>query len=146
MAIHFYTEDTTFKLRNSHSIKNWLKTVVSAENYRLNSLTYIFCSDNYLLGINQTYLNHDEYTDVVTFDESEDSTCIEGEIYISVDRVAENAQLLNQAFEHELHRVMVHGLLHLLGYDDLSDETEAQMRLEEDKRLALYEQMIHSKP
>jgi probable rRNA maturation factor len=130
--IHFFNEDVDFKVSHPRKTKAWLKSIVIAENYELNQLNYIFCSDEYLLTINQQYLNHDFYTDIITFDNSEEEGIVEGDIFVSIDRVRENAQELNKSFEEELLRVLAHGALHLVGYDDLEDEQELEMRKKED--------------
>ena len=85
-SIHFFEEDIRFNLKNKNKVKEWVKTTIAAEGYKLNELNYIFCSDSYLLTINQQYLDHDTYTDIVTFDNSEDEAVIEGDIFISIDR------------------------------------------------------------
>jgi probable rRNA maturation factor len=112
--------------------KNWLKALVKEEGFRLISAEYIFCSDDYLLEINRDYLQHDYYTDIITFDLSEEEQEIEGTIYISLDRVRDHAQALNIDFDTELARVMAHGLLHLCGFKDKSKAEQAEMRKKED--------------
>lgn len=124
-------------VRGKRNIYTWLNTVAAVENKTIQSLNIILCSDEFLLSMNQRHLNHDYYTDVITFDLSEQSGLIEGEIYISVDRVKENAVLLNQKFNDELHRVMVHGLLHLCGYKDKTLIQQKTMRKKEDEYLLL---------
>ena len=109
---------------------DWVTYVIEEEGFQLGRIDYIFCSDDFLLGINRTHLDHDEYTDIITFPLEENP--IVGEIYISVDRVRENATLFHAAFEHELHRVMVHGVLHLCGYDDHEEEDIREIRTKED--------------
>lgn len=130
--IHFFNEDVDFKVPHPRKTKAWLKFIVIAESYELNQLNYIFCSDEYLLTINQQYLNHDFYTDIITFDNSEEEGIIEGDIFVSLDRVRENANELNKSFEEELLRVLAHGVLHLVGYDDVNDKQELEMRKKED--------------
>jgi probable rRNA maturation factor len=129
--IHFCTEDITFSLKEKLKHKAWLNEVAKQEGKRILELTYVFCSDDYLLQINQEYLNHDTLTDIVTFDNSEDPNKIEGDIFISIDRVKENGDALGTK-ETELERVMVHGLLHLLGYKDKKKEDKALMTEKED--------------
>ena len=135
--IHFCTEDITFSLKEKLKHKAWLNEVAKQEGKRILELTYVFCSDDYLLQINQEYLNHDTLTDIVTFDNSEDPNKIEGDIFISIDRVKENGDALGTK-ETELERVMVHGLLHLLGYRDKKKEDKALMTEKEDFYIKQY--------
>ena len=135
--IHFCTEDITFSLKEKLKHKAWLNEVAKQEGKRILELTYVFCSDDYLLQINQEYLNHDTLTDIVTFDNSEDPNKIEGDIFISIDRVKENGEKLGTS-ETELERVMVHGLLHLLGYKDKKKEDKALMTEKEDFYIKQY--------
>jgi probable rRNA maturation factor len=134
--IQFFNEDIDFKVPQSRITKKWLLNIIEAEGFHLNQLNYIFCSDEYLLKINQEYLEHDFYTDIITFNNSEEDNHIEGDIFISIDRVRENASTLQKKFEEELRRVLAHGVLHLVGYDDLEDEQELQMRAKEDHYLS----------
>jgi probable rRNA maturation factor len=131
-SIHFFTEDIVYVLKDKRLIKKWLHSVIIAESFVLEELNFIFCSDGYLLNMNQQYLNHDTYTDVITFDNSAESKIIVGDIFISIDRVKENAGGLNISAIEELQRVMVHGTLHLLGYKDKSKAAKAQMTAKED--------------
>ncbi|MGV3638971.1 MAG: rRNA maturation RNase YbeY [Adhaeribacter sp.] len=133
--IEFVTEDIEFTLINQNEITDWLNQIISKHGYQLENLTYVFCSDEYLHDMNVEYLNHDTYTDIITFDNADDAGVIESDIFISIDRVKENAQLLGTSFPDELHRVMVHGVLHLLGFDDKTPELKAQMQQEEDRSL-----------
>jgi probable rRNA maturation factor len=134
-AIHFFTEDTGYKLKNKLQLKRWIKATIEAEGYRLNELNYILCSDAYLLQINQQYLNHDTYTDIVTFDNSEKPGTITGDIFISVERTQENAQKFKVDNATELHRVIIHGTLHLLGYKDKKPTDKKLMTLKENEYL-----------
>jgi probable rRNA maturation factor len=134
-TIHFFTEDIRFTLKHKTIIKNWLKETIKAEGYLLQELNFIFCSDEYLLGINQQYLDHDTYTDVITFDNSEVLKTIVGDIFISIDRIRENAAEFSRDFMDELCRVMVHGTLHLLGYKDKTKADKAGMTGKEDQYL-----------
>jgi rRNA maturation RNase YbeY len=136
-VIHYFTEDIRFSLKHKTIIKNWLKEAIAAEGYRLEELNFIFCSDEYLLGINQQYLDHDTYTDVITFDNSEALKTIVGDIFISVDRIRENAKQFEREFQDEICRVMIHGTLHLLGYKDKSKAAKQQMTEKEDHYLKL---------
>jgi rRNA maturation RNase YbeY len=135
--IHFCTEDITFSLKEKLKHKAWLNEVAKQEGKKILELTYVFCSDEYLLQINQEYLNHDTLTDIVTFDNSEDPKKIEGDIFISIERVRENGYKLGTS-ETELERVMVHGLLHLLGYKDKKKEDKALMTEKEDFYIKQY--------
>jgi rRNA maturation RNase YbeY len=135
--IHFCTEDITFSLKEKLKHKAWLNEVAKQEGKKILELTYVFCSDEYLLQINQEYLNHDTLTDIVTFDNSEDPKKIEGDIFISIERVLENGNKLGTS-DTELERVMVHGLLHLLGYKDKKKEDKALMTEKEDFYIKQY--------
>ncbi len=135
-VIHYFTEDIRFTLKHKTIIKNWLREAIAAEGYLLEELNFIFCSDEYLLGINQQFLNHDTYTDVITFDNSEVLKTIVGDIFISVDRIRENATQFKLDFRDEICRVMIHGTLHLLGYKDKTKAAKLQMTEKEDYYLA----------
>ena len=136
--INFFCEDIEFKVPQSRSTKTWLKSIATTEGFELNQLNYLFCSDEHILSINRQYLEHDFYTDIITFDNSEDEKVIEGDIFISIERVQENAKNLNQIFEVEFRRVLAHGVLHLCGYDDTDDSQEEMMRTKEDFYLSLF--------
>ncbi|HNY62646.1 MAG TPA: rRNA maturation RNase YbeY [Bacteroidales bacterium] len=140
--IRFYSE-TDFNLINKQTYKNWLKSIIEKNNKRVGEINYIFCDDPYLLEINQKYLNHDYFTDIITFDYSEGKK-IHGDIYISIDRVRENATLFNQTFDNELLRVLSHGVLHLCGFDDQNQEDKIQMTNQEDEAILLYDSFIKS--
>ena len=136
-SISFFSEKIPFKLSNPRKTANWLKRVCLLEKQLLDSVEYIFCSDDYLRALNKQYLNHATYTDILSFDFSE-SGYMSGEIYISIRRVRENARNYKQPFEVELKRVMVHGLLHFIGYKDKSSTQKAQMRRKEEACLSLW--------
>lgn len=136
--VAFYFEDTDFKLRHKTRIKEWLRLVAESEVFTLGNISVIFCSDNYILDINQKYLQHDYFTDIITFDYSEGGR-ISGDLFISVDSVRENSVEYGTAFEDELHRVIVHGILHLIGYDDHTEDEIKTMRSKEDYYLSLFE-------
>jgi probable rRNA maturation factor len=136
-SINFFEEDISFKLKDKIKVKQWIKTTIEAEGYALKELNYIFCSDQYLLQINQQYLDHDTYTDIVTFDNSEEDKIIAGDIFISIDRIRENAFKFNSGEVNELHRVIIHGALHLLGYQDKKAESKKTMTGKEDQYLSL---------
>lgn len=132
-----YHYETEFDLENIKEYTSWINTIVVSENVRLGDLSYIFCSDEYLIKLNQKYLGHDTYTDIVTFNYSEEDV-ISGEIYISVDRVKENAVKFKEDFNRELLRVMAHGVLHLLGYNDKSKKEKEVMRTKEDEKINMF--------
>lgn len=137
-SINFFEEDIAFKPKNKAALRQWIKATIEAEGYKLRELNYIFCSDAYLLTINQQYLKHDTYTDIITFDNSEDEGIIVGDIFISAERIRENAEKFKVSDEHELHRVMIHGALHLLGYGDKGAEKKQLMTNKEDEYLAKF--------
>jgi probable rRNA maturation factor len=136
--IRFHSIDRNLPLRERTRLKNFLITLFKNEKTLFKSLTYVFCSDNYLLRINRDFLQHDFYTDIITFNLSNDRREIVGEIYISLDRVIENAYNLNLPLKQELHRVIFHGALHLCGYKDKSKKDLLLMRKLEDKYLSEY--------
>jgi probable rRNA maturation factor len=138
MPIRFFSESTDFKLPSSRKTAQWIKIAALKEGAVVKDLNFIFCSDEYLLTLNQGYLFHNTLTDIITFDYSSSKTSIEGEIYISIDRVAENAHQFKIDFRHELLRVIIHGVLHLLGYKDKSTKDKALMRKKEDAYLSLH--------
>lgn len=121
---------------SSEKLTSWLSSVVEPEGFSLSDLTLIFCSDDHLLKINQDFLEHDYYTDIITFDYCSDDL-ISGDLFISIDRVIDNAKYFNVTFDQELHRVIVHGVLHLCGYQDKSPEEETIMRQKESNALLL---------
>jgi probable rRNA maturation factor len=134
-AIHFFTEEISYSLKKKTLLKTWIKSVIETEGYQLRELNFILCSDEYLLRINQDYLNHDTYTDVITFDNSEELKTIVGDIFISVERINENAITLKVPPFEELCRVMIHGTLHLLGYLDKGKAAKTLMTSKEDQYL-----------
>jgi probable rRNA maturation factor len=136
--LKFFPEEIEFKVPQSVKTKQWIKNISESEGYRIGDLNYIFCSDDYLLEINRQYLEHDYYTDIITFDNSEEDDKLEGDIYVSVDRVKDNAETLNVPFDVELRRVLIHGLLHLIGFEDSDEDLKKQMRAKEDECLLLF--------
>jgi rRNA maturation RNase YbeY len=130
--INFYSEKDGFKVKEVLKKKKWLKKLAENEGFKISELSYIFMDDEALLRINIEYLQHDTYTDIITFDNSEKKGKIEGDIFISVDRVNENATKFKVDFETELRRVLAHGLLHLCGYKDKKKDEETLMRAKED--------------
>jgi rRNA maturation RNase YbeY len=135
-AISFFEEDINYKLKNKALVRQWIKETIVAEGFKLKELNYIFCSDAYLLTLNQQYLDHDTYTDIITFDNSEVEGDIVGDIFISIERIRENAVKFGHSETEELHRVIIHGALHLLGYTDKSVVTKKKMTQKEDEYLA----------
>lgn len=134
--IQFFNQDTTFSLENEVQITKWIQNTFQHEGIDKNiELSIIFCSDESLLEINQQFLQHDYYTDIITFPIEETENQLEAELYISIDRIKDNAQKLSKTFKNELHRVIIHGTLHLCGYGDKSLEEEKQMRQKEDFHL-----------
>jgi len=130
----FFFNEAPIKYRLDHKtkIRQWLNTVAQQEKNQIIQLNYIFCTDEYLLKLNQEYLNHHTYTDIITFDNSEKKESIESDVFISLDRVKENATSFKVRFAHELYRVMVHGVLHLCGYADKTKAEKEMMRSKED--------------
>lgn len=135
-AIQFFEEDITYKLKDKTKVKAWVKNTIIAEGFKLSELNYIFCSDEYLLQINQQYLDHDTYTDIVTFDNSEQEGVIVSDIFISIPRIKENAAKFKVSETDEIHRVIIHGALHLLGYKDKTAADKKKMTEKEDYYLA----------
>ena len=131
-VINFFEEDIAYKIKNKTALRHWLKATIAAESFKLKELSYIFCSDSYLLQINQQYLNHDTYTDIITFDNSDIESVIVGDIFISIERIRENAANFNLPEAEELHRVIIHGALHLLGYKDKTPADKKKMTEKED--------------
>lgn len=117
--------------------KQWLEDLILSEGKKLGEINYIFCDDEYLLKINQDYLQHDYYTDIITFDYVKGKT-ISAEIFVSLQRISDNASTLSRDYEDELRRVLAHGVLHLIGYKDKTEEEEKEMRRMEDLYLAKY--------
>jgi len=135
--ISFYLEDTSYYLRSKKNIRKWITQVILSEGKKTGVINFVICSDKYLLELNQEYLNHNTYTDTITFDYSEDDKAIIGDVFISIDRIKENAKSYSQKLSTELHRVMCHGVLHLLGFADKTEKQSLQMRDKEDYYLSL---------
>ena len=141
--INFFNQEISFKLNNQEKISSWiLKTFKAEELIKEIELSIIFCSDDALLEINKKFLNHDYYTDIITFPIEETNTVFEAELYISIDRVKENAKNLSIAFQDELHRIVIHGVLHLCGYKDKTNKEIEEMRFKENFYLKTLE-LIH---
>lgn len=141
--IRFFNENVAYKLPQKKVLRQWLKQQTEQEGYAVGELNYIFCSDEYVLQVNRDYLQHDYYTDIITFDQREEEAKLAGDIFISVERVADNASQLNIPVEQEMHRVLAHGLLHLCGYGDKNDEEVTQMRTRENEWLAALNRIVY---
>lgn len=132
--IHFFYENTSEIIEEN--IKPWIEKIIITEEKRLGEINYIFCDDEYLLKINQDFLDHDYYTDIITFDQVRGKT-ISGEIFVSLQRIKDNANLISKNYEEEKKRVIAHGILHLCGYKDKTEEEQKTMRAKEDFYLSL---------
>jgi probable rRNA maturation factor len=137
-SILFFNEEISFVLKNKTGVRHWLNRVIQAEKWSTGMISFIFCTDEFLLKLNNAYLQHDTLTDILTFPSEENPGEVSGEIYISIERVRENALLFSQKFDQELKRVMVHGVLHLMGYSDHGKERK-KMTLLEDRYLEMVE-------
>ena len=136
--VRYFTEDIKFNYKERRRTSKWLKLVAESEIRRLGDVSVIFCSDPYILDVNLKYLQHDYYTDIITFDYCEGDT-LSGDLFISIDSVRENAAFYKTEFEEELNRVIVHGVLHLIGYDDHAEADKKEMRSKENYYLSLRE-------
>lgn len=139
--IKYFKEDTTFNFKNKRDCNRWIKEVLNdpriiTDKVKLGDINIIFCSDNFILDINNKYLNHNYFTDIITFDYSSENI-ISGDLIISTDTVRENSVTYNQTFTDELHRVIIHGILHLIGYDDKNKVDKERMRTAENRALSL---------
>ena len=133
--IHFSTDSIEMPVLDERRISRWIRAVAAEYGFSVGNIHYIFCSDERELAVNREFLGHDYYTDVITFDYSTAST-LNGDIFISLDTVRSNAEMVGTTFEHELHRILIHGVLHLTGQGDKTPETKAQMTEKEEKALA----------
>ncbi len=133
--INFFKEGVTFRLSKADDLKKWISSVAKKEKHGIGEINFIFCTDAFLRKMNKQYLQHDYNTDIITFDNSEETKTISGDIFISIDRVRVNAKEFKTTFDDELHRVMVHGVLHLLGYDDKTEKLKKEMRKMEDAHM-----------
>eukprot|EP01132_Coremiostelium_polycephalum_P000287 gene287-374_t len=137
-AIQYFSEDVAFTIPHKRATNQWIRQVIRHEAHQLGYLCFIFCSDPYLYQKNLQYLQHDTLTDVITFNYAEQNGLIEGEVYISIERVAENATMYQVGFLEELYTVMIHGVLHLLGYQDETAEEKALMRSKEQTYMLMH--------
>lgn len=136
LPFYFFSEDREYRLVHKTAVRKWLFQAVIDHQQNLREINYIFCSDRYLHQINKRFLRHDTYTDIITFDYFEDDG-IRSDVYISVDRARENARTYAVSITDEIHRLLIHGLLHLLGYDDQTSEEQQKMRAREEYYLSL---------
>ena len=134
--INFYSENE-FVLADHRKYEKWIERVIASEEKKLEEISYIFCDDDYLLNLNEEFLKHDTYTDIITFDYSV-GKILQGDIYISTERVKENSDEFNVSFEEELRRVIIHGVLHLCGYKDKTKEQSLLMRQREEEKMELF--------
>jgi probable rRNA maturation factor len=135
-SIQFHVADIAFTLKKKGQIRNWIQTICASHNGQIAQISFVFCSDDYLLQINQQFLQHDYYTDIITFDNTRDKV-VDIEAYLSLDRIKENAHQIGVSTEKELHRVMIHGVLHALGFKDKSKADQIKMRDAENQALLL---------
>ena len=129
-----FNSETSFTLKNQKKLVKWIGDVISSEGFQVGEINYIFCDDSYLNKINQEFLNHDTFTDIISFDYTLGKE-VGGDIFISIERVLENAEEFNEVFENELHRVMIHGILHFIGYKDKTKKDKTLMRTKEDEKI-----------
>ncbi|TAE67629.1 MAG: rRNA maturation RNase YbeY [Bacteroidetes bacterium] len=135
MPIRFFYENITFEVPQPQKTRVWIKKIIQNQQYKVGEMNFIFCDDEYLHQINMQYLQHDTYTDIITFDQSETEEKIDSDIYISIERVKENAKHQQVDFENELKRVMIHGVWHILGFGDKTEEEAKIMRTKENESL-----------
>ena len=136
--VHFFSHDIPTSLKNTANLKHFIELIFKKEMESLDSINYIFCSDIAILEINKKYLNHDFYTDVITFDLSQDNKALSAEVYVSIERIRDNAKQLGLSIKSELHRVLFHAALHLCGYNDKKEKDKEIMRKKENELLAKY--------
>ena len=141
MSVYFSCGDIVFSVDNEKTIKNWIAEVIKRHGKQLGRINYLFCSDKQVYEMNVRFLNHDTFTDIITFDYVQ-GNLISGDIIISVDRVGENAELFATTFEHELHRVIIHGVLHLLDFKDKTPHDASIMREKENESLQILDSLM----
>ena len=129
-----FNSETSFTPKNQKKLAEWISNVISSEDFEVGEINYIFCDDIYLHKINQEFLKHDTYTDIISFDYTLGKE-VGGDIFISIERVLENAEKFDEVFENELHRVMIHGVLHFMGYKDKTKKEKTLMRTREDEKI-----------
>jgi probable rRNA maturation factor len=139
-SILFFNEDVKFNLLHKKRLRSWIEKIIHQESNKDHfQINFIFCSDAYLHQLNKEYLQHDSFTDIITFDYTEKTNQLESEIYISIDRIRENARLFKVSLKEEIRRVMIHGILHLLGFKDETKDQRQKMREKENEFLTLYQ-------
>ena len=141
MAVFFHTIDTEPQLKHKLALKRWIRDQILAENREVGTINVIFCSDAYLLEVNRTHLNHDYYTDIITFDYCQDKV-VSGDLYISSERVLENSSTFKKSIQEETHRVIIHGVMHLCGYKDKTKSEALTMRKKEENSLLKIQEYI----
>ena len=134
--IRFFKEDVRFRLLKQKELSKWITSAAISHRFKIKEINYIFCSDKYLLNLNKKFLKHNFYTDIITFDNSSEKKTISGDIFISYESVKTNSKKFNSSLKDELHRVMIHGVLHLIGFKDKTPEDQKAMRKAEDEWLA----------
>ena len=142
--VTFHVQDIKFTLKNKTLLKTWIVSTIEKKKREVGNISYVFCSDDHLLNLNKQFLNHDTFTDIITFDYSKNNpqAAISGDIFISIDRIKENASTFSKSFQDELHRVIIHGVLHLLGYQDKTKIAKAEMRKQEDLCLSTFKKIV----
>jgi len=141
VPVTFHTADLCFKLPQKRIYKKWITDLITSKGFRVGSVSYIFCSEEEILRVNKQYLNHNYYTDIITFPYTEQNE-ISADIFISIPTVKYNAEKFSQTFTQELNRVMIHGVLHLIGYNDLTDEEMTEMREAENRSLDILNSLM----
>ena len=137
MPINYQTQDIKFVLKEKRKVSKWINDVIKSHQKKLGNVSYIFCSNQYILELNQQYLNHNYFTDIITFDYCYDNI-VEGDIFISIDTVFDNSHRFKTNFNDELLRVIIHGILHLVGFSDKTAKQQKQMRILEDEALSIF--------
>lgn len=137
MPINYQSQDIKFVLKEKRKVSKWINDVIKSHQKKLGNVSYIFCSNQYILELNQQYLNHNYFTDIITFDYCQDNI-VEGDIFISIDTVLDNSHRFKTNFNDELLRVIIHGVLHLVGFSDKTAKQQKQMRVLEDEALSIF--------
>ena len=143
-SINFYNEDTNFRIRHKKLLSNWSTKSIEAESNQVEEISFIFTSDAFLLNLNTEYLSHDTFTDIITFQYNEEGAKLHSDVFISIERVRENAKEFKQTMLNELHRMLIHGVLHLLGYEGKNKKAKQLMTRKEDYYLSLRPEILIS--